>query len=82
MGIPAFGKIHHLNMTQNDKLLTKKFRIEIVRKNGKKFHKRNTDGNCYFHGNTEDDNTAMASMSTCYGQLVSSIIVIPIQSND
>ena len=57
-------------MTQNDKLLTKRFRIEIFRKNGKKIHKRNTDGNCYFHGNAEDDTASIASMTTCYGQLV------------
>ena len=70
LGIPAFNKIHHLNMTENQQLLTRNFKVEVLKHNGVKVVKRNVEGNCYFHGNVKGDSLSLAAMSTCYGQLV------------
>eukprot|EP00111_Clytia_hemisphaerica_P001731 TCONS_00004887-protein len=69
LGIPAFDKIHHLNMTQNKQLLTRNFKVEVLKQNGVKVVKREVEGNCYFHGNVQGDFLSLAAMSICYGQL-------------
>lgn len=66
LGIPAFGNLYHLNMTQNRDLIAPNFRVEIKRGN-ETFVKRDVRSDCYYHGNVHDHVTSIAAVSTCNG---------------
>ena len=73
LGVTAFNKLYHLNMTENKQLFTSNFKVEVKTRNGTVVKRDVGGGNCYFHGDVHGDDRSLAAMSTCYGQLVRNI---------